>query len=114
MHELSIAQALIEQILEVAQENNLEKVDEVVIETGVMKQVIPEVMQEAYAAVIVDTIAQGSTLQIVETSAQAKCQECKKEFEPEIDNYLCPDCQIANVEILKGNEIILKSVASNC
>jgi hydrogenase nickel incorporation protein HypA/HybF len=113
MHELSLAEALIDQILAVAKENNLAKVDEVIIETGVLKQVVPEMMQEAFFAVSDETIAEGSKLTIIETSAKAKCRKCEQEFEPEIDSFLCPDCQVASVDILKGNDIILKSVIFN-
>lgn len=110
MHEMSIAIALIDQIFEVGCDNNLIKVNEVEIEVGFLKQVVDEVMQEAYKSVTEGTIAEGSILRIKEISASVQCNQCKKIFKPELDNFLCPDCAKADVEVLKGNDIILKSV----
>ena len=42
MHEMSLAIGLIEQIQEVASQNSLKKVDEVELETGELRQVVPE------------------------------------------------------------------------
>lgn len=113
MHELSIATALIGQIVNVAKANGLERIDEVELETGVLRQVIPEVMQAAYKEVVEETIAKDSILTITEIEAEAECRRCDKVFEPEIDNFLCPDCLVADVDIKKGNDIILKSVIRN-
>ncbi|VAX35258.1 hypothetical protein MNBD_UNCLBAC01-1716 [hydrothermal vent metagenome] len=110
MHELSIATALMEQILDIAKTNGMDVVDQVELETGFLRQVIPEVMQLAYKEVIVDTIAKSSILIIIEVEAKAQCRRCMKVFEPEMGNFLCPDCLVADVDIKSGNEIILKSI----
>ncbi|MDP8266211.1 MAG: hydrogenase maturation nickel metallochaperone HypA [Candidatus Aceula meridiana] len=110
MHEMSIAESLIEQIISVAKENSIVCVDEVEIETGYLKQIIPDVMQEAFKAVIKGTIAENAVLKITEISALAKCNLCKEEFTPELDNFLCPKCIKADVVTLKGDDIILKAV----
>jgi len=110
MHELSIAEGLIEQILTVAKENGIVHIEEVEIETGILKQIIPDVMQEAFKAVTKDTIAENAILKIAEVPALARCSLCRKEFEPELNNFLCPKCMKADVVTLKGNDIILKAV----
>ncbi len=113
MHELSISMQLIEEIVEVAEVNKLPRVDEVELETGVLRQVIPEVMQTAFKEAISETIASEAALIIREIKAKAQCNQCALEFEPQIDNFLCPQCQIADVKVLEGNHIILKSVICN-
>ena len=110
MHELSIATALMEQVSDEAAMNQLTKVDQVELHTGFLRQVIPEMMQEAFREVIVGTIAEGATLIVKEISAEAKCNLCQKIFEPELACFVCPSCQKADVEILKGNEIILAAI----
>ncbi len=110
MHELSIAIQLVEQISEVAEANKLPRVDEVELETGVLRQVIPEVMQTAFKEATSGTIASGAILTVREIKAKARCNQCAGEFEPQIDNFLCPTCQVADVKVFEGNTIILKSV----
>ena len=111
MHELSIAQGLVEQVLEISREQSLVTIDEIAIDAGELRQVVPEVMQEAFVSVVKDTIAEVARLTISEVSMEAKCNLCKRVFKPEIDDYRCPDCNVAEVEIVKGNEIILRSIS---
>ena len=111
MHELSIAMQLVEQIVEIAQVNQLSRVDEVELETGVLRQVIPEMMQAAFKEATSQTVAEEALLTIRDIPARAQCNQCGLEFEPEVDDFLCPECQVANVTILEGNKIILKSVS---
>ena len=113
MHELSIAVQLVEQINKVAQDNKMARVDEVELETGVLRQVIPEIMQSAFKEAAHQTIASEATLAIREIRAKARCNQCAMAFEPQVDNFLCPSCQVADVDVLEGNTIILKSVICN-
>ncbi|MCK5014551.1 MAG: hydrogenase maturation nickel metallochaperone HypA [Candidatus Omnitrophica bacterium] len=111
MHELSIAMQLVEQIVGVAEANQLPRVDEVELQTGVLRRVIPEMMQAAFKEATGNSIADGAVLKITDIPAKARCDQCALEFEPEADNFLCPECQVANVTVLEGNVIILKSVS---
>ncbi|MBN1688605.1 MAG: hydrogenase maturation nickel metallochaperone HypA [Candidatus Omnitrophica bacterium] len=110
MHEMSIAQGMIEQIEKIAQDYDAIRVTKVEIETGILRQVIADVMQTAFQAVSEGTLAEGSLLELREVPALAECRKCKMSFEPEIDNFLCPQCHLADVKILQGDEIILKSM----
>ena len=110
MHEMSLAIGLIEQVQDVAQKNNLKRVEAIELQTGVLRQVVPEMMQEAFKAVAQETLAQNATLTIIEVPAVAECNLCQKKFSPQLDDFLCPSCQKADVTVLQGEDIILKSV----
>jgi hydrogenase nickel incorporation protein HypA/HybF len=111
VHELSIAIQLVEQIIETAEANKLPRVEDVELETGALRQVIPEMMQTAFEEATRQTIVEGATLTIQDIPAKAQCNQCSLEFEPEADNFLCPQCQVADVTVLQGDHIILKSVS---
>ena len=111
MHEMSIATELIDQILAAAASHGLQKVEEVVVETGALRQIVPDVMQAAFEAVSKGTIAEGAELTIVEVPARARCRKCGQEFEPQPDNFLCPLCLVADMQVVQGEDIILKSVS---
>jgi len=110
MHEMSIATELIKQILKIAEENNLKKIESVELEVGELKQVVPIAMKETFKAVTKDTIAQGAVLKIKEIKAKAICRRCKVIFEPELNFFICERCQVADVDIIKGADIIIKSI----
>ncbi len=107
---MSLAISLIEQVVEEADRNGLAKVNEVEIEAGVLREVVPNMMHAAFEAVKEGTVAQEATLIITEIPAKAECRECQHTFHPERDNFLCPKCNKADVNVLEGDEIILKSM----
>ena len=67
-------------------------------------------MQNAFLYASEKTIAENAVLQLSEITAEAQCNLCNHIFQPEIDNYLCPSCLIANVKVTKGNDVIIKSI----
>ena len=110
MHEMSIATELLEIILEIADKNNIDIIEEVHIEAGVLKRIVPDIMEFAFKAVTEETIAQGAKLKLTEVSAEARCNNCSISFKPEIDDFLCPVCNKADVEVLTGDDMIINSV----
>ena len=66
MHEMSIVVSLMDQVYEIVEQNHLAFVSEIEVGTGVLRQVIPEVMQEAFYAVKEGTVAEDAELKINE------------------------------------------------
>lgn len=110
MHEFSIATALMEQLQQIADQRHATRIVEVEVHCGVMQQVVAESLQLAFAAVSAETLAAGARLRIVEERLAARCRSCGDSFEAAIDNYLCPRCRTADVEITAGRDIVLQSV----
>ena len=62
-------------------------------------------------AVVSDgTVAAGSLLRIREVPIEAACRRCGRVYPADVDNYLCPGCGQADVEIVAGDDIMLTSV----
>ena len=110
MHEMAIAANLVEHVVEVAQRNRARLVEEVEVEVGVLQQVVPEALTLAFTVAAAGTVAEGARLKLTEVKAVAECRGCGQRFEATIDNYLCQACQRADVRIVAGNDIVLKSV----
>ena len=110
MHEMSIASALMEQLLRIAEEQRAARIAEVEVHCGVMQQIVPESLRFAFEALSAGTPAAGATLRIVEEGLVAQCRSCGERFEAAIGNYLCPKCQVADVEIVAGRDIVLRTV----
>ena len=110
MHEMSIAASLVDHVLEIGREQRARRIEVVEVEVGVLRQVVPGALQVAFAALTVDTVAEGAVLQLTETKAVAQCRSCQVRYDVAIDCYLCPRCHQADVQVLSGNDIVLKSV----
>ena len=112
MHEMPIAAAIVEQAVEAVERHGATRIEAIEVVIGKMRMIVPEALQMAFSAVSEGTIAEGAVLQIEEVPIDALCRVCGHRFEPEIALYLCPKCEQADVEILSGNDMILKSVTA--
>ena len=110
MHEMSIADGVLRAVLDAAGGCGGRRVERVELTIGQMRLVVPEALEMAWQVISEGTIAAGAELAVVEMPMEARCRRCGWEFAPQIDNYLCPGCGLADVEILAGDDIILKSV----
>lgn len=110
MHEMAIASALVDQVLRVAREHKADRVREVIVVCGVMRQVVPEALELAFEVLTEGTAAQGATLKIETQGLVARCRECGLQYEATVDNFGCPTCMAAAPELLRGQDIILQSV----
>ncbi len=110
MHELSLANAVLESVLRVVAEHGAARVVELEVECGVLQQVVPEALETAFEALSQGTAAGGARLRIREVGLRARCRACGREYAAALDNYVCPGCGVADVEVVAGREVVLRSV----
>ena len=111
MHEMSIAEELVKQVVDVARENGGRSVGEVEVELGVFRQVVPEALEIAFAVVAEGTVAEGAVLKMTEKGIVGLCRVCQNRFEASLKTFQCPKCNEADVEIIEGDDIMLTSMA---
>lgn len=110
MHEMTIAVELMRQLEALAAEHGVERIEEVNVAAGAMRQVVPDALELAFEILAEDTCAAGTRLNLEVTPVIARCRQCGYRFEPELDMFLCARCNQADVEIVEGDDIILTSV----
>jgi hydrogenase nickel incorporation protein HypA/HybF len=110
MHEVSIATQLLELVAETAARHAVRVVRAVQVDVGVMDAVSPEALRTAFALAAEGTLAAGARLDLTEVAIQAQCKGCATRFAPALDNYACPGCGQADVQILEGRGIVLRSL----
>lgn len=110
MHEVSIIQSVIKIVLEKAIECNLTKVNKVSLKIGELSGVMPECLNFAFKIGIMDTMLEGSTLEIEKVSAVAQCIDCKQEFPIDHFNKLCPCCNKFCSNIIRGYELYVNTI----
>ena len=62
MHEFSLIQSIFKIIEQVAQANNLQTISKIRLKIGKLRQVAPDFLQFAFAAVAKGTLAEGAAL----------------------------------------------------
>ncbi|OPX59636.1 MAG: putative hydrogenase nickel incorporation protein HypA [Methanobacterium sp. PtaB.Bin024] len=117
MHELSMAEAIVETVLDVAEKNDAQEIVEVTIEVGELTMLNPEQVKFLLGVLAEDTLLEGAEIIIEEVPVEIKCRSCEFTGLANTDGsdhylaiVLCPKCDERNVEILKGRECNVKTI----
>jgi hydrogenase nickel incorporation protein HypA/HybF len=110
MHELSIAQALVEQIEAVARAERAERVYGTRVSVGSLSGVEPDALELAFPVAAEGTVAEGSALTIELAPAAAACRKCGHRFTPEFPLFVCEACASPDVAVDGGRDLLLLSV----
>jgi len=110
MHELKIAQNLAGIVLEVASKEKLSEVTTVNIALGKMIHIVPDIFDFAFRECIRGTIASDASLNIEVLPVKTRCLGCHEESFTEESGFICRKCGSANLEIIQGKEIFVKSI----
>ena len=104
MHELSIAQSIIDIVDETLNgEDN--KLLEVSVEIGELVAVVPDSLEFCYNVITENTKYAGSKLDIKILPLTSKCKNCKKEFQIVKFTFVCPHCDSSELDVLQGQEL---------
>ncbi len=110
MHELSIAEELIDIIKEAASSHGIGKVEQISLRIGAMRQVVPDALLFAFEIVAKDTPAEGAAVSITTVPTRARCGDCGREFFVEEHCFVCGACESCNVTVIEGKELFIDSI----
>ena len=113
MHEFAIVESLLGQVRATMRENGLVGVSLVEVEAGELRQVIPDVLQFAFSQSVADTELEGARLKISVSEARAECRGCGQTFRPQLNDFRCPQCGVADAHVIQGEHIILTSLTAH-
>ena len=105
MHEMSIAQNILEIVDEYMRREANSKLLEVAVEIGEMVAVVPESLLFCYNVLVENSKYHNSKLLIKILPMQGTCRTCKHLFKIENYNFVCPSCQAGDVEVQGGQEL---------
>jgi len=114
MHEMSIAQSLIDIIEQEMAKHNVTRLHKVKVMHGRLANVVPEALQFAWQALTSDTPLAGAELTMEEVPLRVRCRKCGVEFEPDEASLLlmtCPQCgEELGHEVLSGKELYIENL----
>jgi len=110
MHEISIMQALLEQVRALKPDGALLR--EVHLEVGELEHLDGEVMQTGWTVLTSGSELAGAVLSITRVPVRVRCRVCGQEYEPEdVAVLLCPNCEAVQPEVLEGTGVLLRRMA---
>ena len=118
MHEVSIAGAIIDSVLDAAKKNDAKKVEEIFIEVGELTALNPDQLKFIFETITSGTLAQGARYDIKVIKPLINCKKCSYEGPIEFFERLhfflptirCPECGDMDVDIIAGRECCVKKI----
>ena len=110
MHELSVCQALISQVEELAQREMAQRVERVRVGIGPLSGVEPQLLQHAYPLAAAGTLAENSELEIENRPIRVHCPTCGKTSDASASRLLCAHCGDWQTTLVSGDELMLLQV----
>ncbi|HEY9164565.1 MAG TPA: hydrogenase maturation nickel metallochaperone HypA [Candidatus Kryptonia bacterium] len=105
MHELSIAENIVNIVRENVDGNASGKVKVVRVKVGELAGVIPESLEFCFNAIIGGTPLEGARLFLERTRLTARCSSCGKDSEIRDFTFLCAACGSTDLEVITGDEL---------
>jgi hydrogenase nickel incorporation protein HypA/HybF len=102
MHELSIAQSLVEIVSRHADGRRVERVE---IKVGHLRQVVPSALEFAFELLASGTCIEGAELLIEDVPARGRCRACGAETTMREFPLQCSRCGGLDLELLAGEEL---------
>ena len=114
MHEMSLCDDLLSQVVTIAKNNNALSVESITIQIGALSGVEPVLLDSAFSMIKVGTVAEHAQLIMQTLPVTVVCQQCGTQSEVAANRLLCNACQGHETVLLSGDELLLASVALNC
>ena len=112
MHELGIVYEVIKVVDHFVKENDLEKVDTIILEIGELSQAIPRFIEECYPAAVSETAYEKTKLEIIVLPANAQCKACTKVYNIIEHRKICPKCKGETYDLVSGEEFNIKEIVA--
>lgn len=111
MHELSIAQCLVDEACEAAARSGGERVTRLMLRIGALAGVVEDALRFCFEVAAEGTACQGAALEIERVELRVMCPRCLQPRTIEGALLLvCPECGAPTPEILTGRELELTSL----
>jgi hydrogenase nickel incorporation protein HypA/HybF len=105
MHEVSLAQAIVDIVTERSQRDAFRRATVVHVELGELSHVMPEALAFGFDSASAGTPAEGARLNLIRCPGKAWCMDCSAEVSVPSRIAACPGCGGAKLVVTGGEEM---------
>lgn len=110
MHELAVAQALVEQVNAVIDQHHASSATAIRVRIGPLAGVVPELLATAFPLAAAGNRMEHAQLEFTHAPIQVHCQTCGAETEAAMNRLVCGACGDWHTQLISGDELLLESV----
>ena len=105
MHEMSIAQSLIQILQEEMAKHGAGTLRSVRLSIGEMSAIVPESLSFCFEIIIQGTPLEGAKLLMDRIALKGYCAQCDEAFDIKDFVFVCPTCASTAIETIEGQEL---------
>ena len=106
MHELAIAESIVEGVTRHAQEYRAQRVTSVRVQIGEASGIVSDSLAFSFELIAtMEPLLNGAKLVIERVPYRARCRHCNKEFDVIHFIAQCPTCETWDTNIISGTEL---------
>ena len=113
MHELSVAQNIVDIVLESVTEKDRSGVKTILIEVGEMSGIVPDSLKFCFDVIKTETPLKNSEMQITKIPFVLYCSSCNKETTNDLGMRSCGSCGCFDTKIVSGTEMKITELEVN-
>jgi len=110
MHEMALAEGVLQLVEDTARRENALRVKLVVLEIGRLSSVEPEALRFCFEAVSSGGIAQGAALEVIDVAGSGWCLACAATVPMDELYGACPTCGSHQLQATGGTEMRVKEI----
>jgi hydrogenase nickel incorporation protein HypA/HybF len=110
MHELSVCQALLAQVKEIARAHGAISVKQIFVAVGPLSGIEPALLAGAFQLARASSCAAQAELRFEPAPVRVRCTECDAESACAANRLLCAECGGYRTEVISGDELRLLRV----
>ena len=110
MHELAIAQGIIEIVNSEAKKRGFKQVLEISLKMGEYSGMVPDCLREFFPYAAAGSPAEGAELCIETVPARFRCLDCGYEGEADRKDACCPSCRSMAIRMTAGREFSVENL----
>ena len=105
MHELSIAQNILDIVHQYVPPEDRGRITRVGMKIGELSGVVVDSLEFCFTAIISGTPMVDARLNVVQVPIQARCRSCSSAFQVDQSVFRCPNCGGSDLEVTAGRDL---------
>jgi len=110
MHEMSLAEGVLQLVEDTARREGARQVRRVILEIGQLSSVEPEALRFCFDVVTRHSLAEGAVLEIIDVPGSGWCMPCATTVAISERYGACPQCGSHQVQPTGGTEMRVKEI----
>jgi hydrogenase nickel incorporation protein HypA/HybF len=110
MHELGLVLNIVKQIENYMDENELKKIEKLILQVGKLSEVYPKYLRDVYPIAVENTKLAQTQLIIEETLGIGRCNDCDFVYNLVENKNQCPVCESKDFTVISGREFLIKEI----